>query len=731
MTSSSTCTRLPIDLERPWIGLESFREASREFFFGRDMEIAELALLARCHPLLAFYGRSGLGKTSIIRAGLIPRLRAEGGRPLLLRLRYENSAPELCDQIIEAIFAGQEEQDGSITLNLRTTSSLVWTHRLGESLGIPLPGDPPSRLWLRLHYRAESPSITHLILDQFEEVFTIGMSRLSAEDELRDTLAVLVQGVIPDPISRLITEHDTFLDRFDPDSVPVSVILSLRDDYVYALNRWRRHLPSLGQSNFELRALRGRAAFDAVFKPGQLRCKHGGQVDIGNKSDMELQPIISEETARRIVRFVAQKDEQVPLEEVEAVPPILSLLCRELNERRFSQSTHGSWKPAEQITFREGEADIETIIAAFYERSLTGRPEAVRIFIEEELVSYSGARLAQDEKSILRVFEEGYHIRGVVRDWRAAGFGDSSAARECLEHLVNERLLSSLGGGENPSYELIHDLLAAVVAKSRAVREERREKEEAARLAGEARDAAKQAERLARRARRTVITVTVSLVFALGAAATVFLQYGKANAARVRAENERQVAESARARATMAEKEAKVAAQRATVARQSAEQLIDFMIVDLRSSLQQLGRLDLADAINTRVQAYYYSVAGEDESTEVLAQRFAKLRNQADALHSQGDFAGALESYRASTEIAEKLAIQDPTNVDWQCDLAWSYWNTGRLLAKVEPQSIKEALAMVHKGRDLLRLWQERGYLTAEQQKWLVSIEADLKEMER
>ena len=39
----------------------------------------------------------------------------------------------------------------------------------------------------------------------------------------------------------------------------------------------------------------------------------------------------------RIVRFVAKKSHDVPIEEIEAVPPILSLLCRELNECRFTK----------------------------------------------------------------------------------------------------------------------------------------------------------------------------------------------------------------------------------------------------------------------------------------------------------------------------------------------------------------------------------------------------------
>jgi hypothetical protein len=286
-----------------------------------------------------------------------------------------------------------------------------------------------------------------------------------------ELLGRLLQGFIPDPILRLITKYDSFLDHFDTDSTPVRVVLALRDDYVYALNRWKRLLPALGQNNFELGALRGPAAFDAVFKPGELRCHYRGEVREENKAETGLPPIVDEETAERIIRFVAKKGEHTPIEEIEAVPPILSLLCRELNERRFTEPAGSPETPAEQITFSESDTDVETIIKSFYERCVTGRPEAVRVFIEEELVSYSGARLAQDEQSILSCFEKGWKIPGAADGRRAAGYGDSTKARTCLDDFVKQRLLTSLGGGDNPGYELIHDLLAAVVEKSRLTRE--------------------------------------------------------------------------------------------------------------------------------------------------------------------------------------------------------------------------------------------------------------------
>jgi hypothetical protein len=96
---------------------------------------------------------------------------------------------------------------------------------------------------------------------------------------------------------------------------------------------------------------------------------------------------------------------------------------------------------------------------------------------------------------------------------------------------------------------------------------------------------------------------------------------------------------------------------------------------------------------------------------------------------AQGDLAGALKSYRDSLAICEKLAQQDPSNAGWQSNLAWAYWRIGSTWARVDPKSKSEARATVEKGRDILRQLKERSGLTANQQGWLDSIEADLQNM--
>jgi hypothetical protein len=63
-----------VDERRPWPGLVPFREAHRHFFFGRGHEQEELLRSIRRGINMLLFGESGLGKTSLLQAGLFPRL---------------------------------------------------------------------------------------------------------------------------------------------------------------------------------------------------------------------------------------------------------------------------------------------------------------------------------------------------------------------------------------------------------------------------------------------------------------------------------------------------------------------------------------------------------------------------------------------------------------------------------------------------------------------------------
>ena len=69
-----------LDRDNPWPGLESYDDASSEFFSGRAAEADDLQRRIVDEPMTVLFGKSGLGKTSLLKAGVFPRLREEGLR---------------------------------------------------------------------------------------------------------------------------------------------------------------------------------------------------------------------------------------------------------------------------------------------------------------------------------------------------------------------------------------------------------------------------------------------------------------------------------------------------------------------------------------------------------------------------------------------------------------------------------------------------------------------------
>src|SRR5262249_37149443 len=75
----------------PFKGLAAFESSDAEFFCGRDRTISELIARLAEWPLVGVLGPSGIGKSSLLRAGVLPALRAgalpgsAGWRQVLLR----------------------------------------------------------------------------------------------------------------------------------------------------------------------------------------------------------------------------------------------------------------------------------------------------------------------------------------------------------------------------------------------------------------------------------------------------------------------------------------------------------------------------------------------------------------------------------------------------------------------------------------------------------------------
>lgn len=102
----------PIPKRSPYKGLESFNEEDQLLFYGRDRVIRDLRAKAEDNKLLVVSGASGTGKSSVIKAGLLPQLRAEGFR--ILPVIRPGSHP--LAELEQALGPGAVGQPGSILL---------------------------------------------------------------------------------------------------------------------------------------------------------------------------------------------------------------------------------------------------------------------------------------------------------------------------------------------------------------------------------------------------------------------------------------------------------------------------------------------------------------------------------------------------------------------------------------------------------------------------------------
>ena len=97
--------------------------------------------------------------------------------------------------------------------------------------------------------------------------------------------------------------------------------------------------------------------------------------------------------------------------------------------------------------------------------------------------------------------------------------------------------------------------------------------------------------------------------------------------------------------------------------RREAEGLIGFMLGDLRSKLEPVGRLDVLDSVGARALAYYEGQDKKSLTDDALAQRSKALTLMGQIAASRGDVDGALRRYRealAGTAEALRRSPKDP-----------------------------------------------------------------------
>ncbi|HLP46914.1 MAG TPA: WD40 repeat domain-containing protein [Candidatus Kapabacteria bacterium] len=410
-----------IDQQHPYAGLHSFQETDSEYFFGRKQETADLVNLIEDNVLTVIFGKSGVGKTSLLRAGLFPHFIQNYFLPIYLRIDFSNE--EKCPMILtkETILAKIKEMDPDAT---SIDDMTLWEYfsvvKIQRGIVKPL-----------------------LFFDQFEELFTTGKNNPQNVNEFITELADLIENRVPSKAREKWKNDKREMSRLDSER-NLRVIISLREDYLPQLETLYSYIPSLRFSRYRVSQMKGLDAIDAVLKPGKEIIKD---------------PAVAEEIIKKIpgskdADYSPYDDKTGSWKNKKIEPFLLSLFCYQVNEKRLE-------KKADVIS-REIIADVnaEGIIKDYYEKNISRfRPE-VKNAIEDLLVTEEGYRKLHDLHSL----ETGYNVTD-----------------KDIEGLINRRIIRKEIRCDIEYVELIHDVLAPILkeSKTKRIKEEKRKKEEA------------------------------------------------------------------------------------------------------------------------------------------------------------------------------------------------------------------------------------------------------------
>jgi hypothetical protein len=334
-------TSLKLDDDNPWPGLAAYDEASTRYFHGREKDSAELLRLIKLSPFVAFYGKSGLGKSSLLQAGVFPQLRRARFLPVYLRLDYTDTAQQ--SLLNQAMLRLRQEIDST-----------------NVAAAQPVPGEG---LWAYLQRRelpiwsADNYPLTPvLVFDQFEELFSRGGSPEHV-DKVLHSMADLVADRVPADLA----DDPQAAEQLNLQARQYHLVLSFRSDFLADVESWERQARLPRRESLHLMAMSPKRAVAAIKSAGAA----------------VVEPGVEEQ----IVKFLLQREgRDAPGRDAEVEPVLLSLCCYQLNRRRR--------RPA-KIDAGLVEKVGKGILKGFYEEALAGMEPRVSKFIEDNLIQGS------------------------------------------------------------------------------------------------------------------------------------------------------------------------------------------------------------------------------------------------------------------------------------------------------------------------------------------------------
>ena len=220
-------------MAEPFVGLRPFEEADWALFYGREADIRLVAANLRTARLTLMYGESGVGKSSLINAGVIHRLREQAAPTTAEGLSYR----------IACVDSWKDDPVATVVTAIERASGNTAAHTEAGTRPSLKEAVNPFR---RTREVGERPVERRLLLvfDQFEQYFQYQW--------------------VKQPRHGFVADLASIID--DPD-LSVNILISIREDMLAALDVFLDALPGLYDNCYRLRNLDAKDARNAIVMP--------------------------------------------------------------------------------------------------------------------------------------------------------------------------------------------------------------------------------------------------------------------------------------------------------------------------------------------------------------------------------------------------------------------------------------------------------------------------------
>ncbi|MFK7925811.1 MAG: hypothetical protein AB8H47_27935 [Bacteroidia bacterium] len=413
-------------------GIAPFSRAYKDVFYGRTQDIEALYKNLNVNDLVVLHGKSGMGKSSLLNAGLIPMIE-ERNQFYTLFIRFGSYNPQRPESLTN-IFLDK------VKAVLAEKSAF-----LPEIEGSNIQNRPS--LWQyvkRLQWEKREEEGILLILDQFEEIFTYPEAEVEA---FRQEYSEVVFNRMPEGfrtnLYKQVEADPDLLDRYQNeleflDYPPtLKLLMGIRSDRLSFMDRLSSSIPNILKNTYEVKPLRLQQAREAIVKPAS----HGG--------DGFISPIFAynPDFLERILSYLSRDYSR------EIEPFLLQILCQHIEAWIISQKSN------DLVVDQADIGNLDTVARSYYVGVIEGHD-----------LQTGQKRFDAHSQILARYLIEGQLIDSIHHNRISLDktiVEQQGFPEEMLGKLVNSRIIRQEPNTVSGlSYELSHDTLLDPVLQS-------------------------------------------------------------------------------------------------------------------------------------------------------------------------------------------------------------------------------------------------------------------------